>query len=81
MEQVDVLAGGRAALDAANIRFGLPWRGTRSDLPLCESSRDRAQSDHVELMMFAQRNEHLCHQPEYLNAAYHHRRFTDAAVD
>jgi phosphoribosylformylglycinamidine synthase len=69
MEQVDVLAGGRAALDEANIRFGLALAEDEIDY-LVESFKGlgRNPSD-VELMMFAQANSEHCRH-KIFNAAF-----------
>ena len=60
MEHVDVLGGGRAALEAANTRFGLALADDEIDY-LVDAFRTlgRNPSD-VELMMFAQANSEHC---------------------
>ena len=60
MEHVDVLAGGRAALEAANTRFGLALADDEIDyLVNAFNSLGRNPTD-VELMMFAQANSEHC---------------------
>lgn len=60
MEQVDVLAGGRGALERANVQFGLALADDEIDY-LVEAFRklERNPTD-VELMMFAQANSEHC---------------------
>ncbi|MGE4242627.1 phosphoribosylformylglycinamidine synthase [Ramlibacter sp.] len=60
MEHVDVLAGGRGALEAANARFGLALADDEIDyLVQAFTGLGRNPSD-VELMMFAQANSEHC---------------------
>lgn len=60
MEHVDVLAGGRAALEAANTRFGLALADDEIDyLVTAFTGLNRNPTD-VELMMFAQANSEHC---------------------
>jgi phosphoribosylformylglycinamidine synthase len=60
MEHVDVLGGGRAALESANVRFGLALADDEIDyLVDAFRSLERNPSD-VELMMFAQANSEHC---------------------
>lgn len=60
MEHVDVLGGGRAALEAANTRFGLALADDEIDyLVNAFNSLQRNPTD-VELMMFAQANSEHC---------------------
>ncbi|ART54974.1 phosphoribosylformylglycinamidine synthase [Acidovorax carolinensis] len=60
MEHVDVLAGGRAALEAANTRFGLALADDEIDyLVTAFTGLGRNPTD-VELMMFAQANSEHC---------------------
>jgi phosphoribosylformylglycinamidine synthase len=60
MEQVDVLAGGRAALEVANTRFGLALADDEIDyLVQAFQTLGRNPTD-VELMMFAQANSEHC---------------------
>ncbi len=60
MEQIDVLQGGRAALEQANIEFGLALAGDEIDyLVSAFQALGRNPSD-VELMMFAQANSEHC---------------------
>ncbi|HSH89867.1 MAG TPA: phosphoribosylformylglycinamidine synthase, partial [Ramlibacter sp.] len=60
MEHVDVLAGGRAALEKANVQFGLALADDEIDY-LVDAFRglERNPTD-VELMMFAQANSEHC---------------------
>jgi phosphoribosylformylglycinamidine synthase len=69
MEHVDVLAGGRAALEQANTRFGLALADDEIDY-LVEAFRGlgRNPSD-VELMMFAQANSEHCRH-KIFNASF-----------
>ncbi|MFN3375128.1 MAG: phosphoribosylformylglycinamidine synthase [Burkholderiaceae bacterium] len=60
MERVDVLGGGRAALEAANTRFGLALASDEIDyLVNAFQGLGRNPTD-VELMMFAQANSEHC---------------------
>ena len=60
MEQIDVLQGGKAALDQANIQFGLALAADEIDyLVSAFQSLGRNPTD-VELMMFAQANSEHC---------------------
>jgi phosphoribosylformylglycinamidine synthase len=60
MEHVNVLAGGRAALEAANMRFGLALADDEIDY-LVENFRKLGRNPtDVELMMFAQANSEHC---------------------
>jgi phosphoribosylformylglycinamidine synthase len=60
MAHVDVLAGGRAALEAANTEFGLALADDEMDyLVTAFTNLERNPSD-VELMMFAQANSEHC---------------------
>ncbi|HVZ43653.1 MAG TPA: phosphoribosylformylglycinamidine synthase [Ramlibacter sp.] len=60
LEHVDVLAGGRAALAAANVRFGLALADDEIDY-LVENFRKLGRNPtDVELMMFAQANSEHC---------------------
>ena len=60
MAQIDVLQGGRAALEQANIEFGLALAGDEIDyLVSAFQALGRNPSD-VELMMFAQANSEHC---------------------
>ena len=73
MEQVDVLGGGRAALEQANSQFGLALAEDEIDY-LVEAFKalERNPTD-VELMMFAQANSEHCRH-KIFNAGVHHRR-------
>ena len=60
MEHVDVLGGGRAALEAANAQFGLALADDEIDY-LVEAFRGLGRNPtDVELMMFAQANSEHC---------------------
>ncbi|TFZ08191.1 phosphoribosylformylglycinamidine synthase [Ramlibacter humi] len=60
MEEVDVLSGGRAALEQANTRFGLALADDEIDY-LLEAFRGlKRNPTDVELMMFAQANSEHC---------------------
>ena len=60
MESVDVLAGGRAALERANARFGLALADDEIDY-LADAFRGLGRNPtDVELMMFAQANSEHC---------------------
>ncbi len=73
MEHVDVLGGGRAQLEAANVRFGLALADDEIDyLVHAFQGLSRNPSD-VELMMFAQANSEHCRH-KIFNARVHHRR-------
>ncbi|ROZ68562.1 phosphoribosylformylglycinamidine synthase [Ramlibacter sp. WS9] len=69
LEYVDVLAGGRAALEKANVQFGLALAEDEIDY-LVEAFKGlgRNPSD-VELMMFAQANSEHCRH-KIFNAAF-----------
>lgn len=69
MEHVDVLAGGRAALEQANMRFGLALADDEIDyLVDAFNSLGRNPTD-VELMMFAQANSEHCRH-KIFNASF-----------
>ncbi len=69
MEQVDVLAGGRAALEAANVRFGLALADDEIDY-LVDAFRSLGRNPtDVELMMFAQANSEHCRH-KIFNASF-----------
>ena len=57
---VDVLAGGRAALDAANVSLGLALSGDEIEYLLEIFTQARRNPTDVELMMFAQANSEHC---------------------
>ncbi len=57
---VDVLTGGRAALEAANRDFGLALSGDEIDYLLDNFMRLKRNPTDVELMMFAQTNSEHC---------------------
>ncbi|AYM98614.1 phosphoribosylformylglycinamidine synthase [Acidovorax sp. 1608163] len=60
MEHVDVLAGGRAALEAANTRFGLALADDEIDYLVTAFMGLARNPTDVELMMFAQANSEHC---------------------
>ena len=60
MEHVDVLAGGRAALEAANTRFGLALADDEIDYLVNAFNGLKRNPTDVELMMFAQANSEHC---------------------
>ncbi len=60
MEHVDVLAGGRAALEAANTRFGLALADDEIDYLVNAFAGLKRNPTDVELMMFAQANSEHC---------------------
>ncbi len=60
MEHVDVLAGGRAALEAANTRFGLALADDEIDYLVTAFTGLARNPTDVELMMFAQANSEHC---------------------
>lgn len=60
MEHVDVLTGGRAALEAANTRFGLALADDEIDYLVNAFAGLKRNPTDVELMMFAQANSEHC---------------------
>ncbi|WP_069106658.1 phosphoribosylformylglycinamidine synthase [Acidovorax sp. RAC01] len=60
MEHVDVLTGGRAALEAANTRFGLALADDEIDYLVTAFTGLKRNPTDVELMMFAQANSEHC---------------------
>ncbi|QHI96671.1 phosphoribosylformylglycinamidine synthase [Xylophilus rhododendri] len=60
MEQVDLLAGGRAALEQANTQFGLALASDEIDYLVENFTRLGRNPTDVELMMFAQANSEHC---------------------
>ena len=69
MEQVDLLAGGRAALEAANTQFGLALADDEIDY-LLKAFRELGRNPtDVELMMFAQANSEHCRH-KIFNASF-----------
>jgi len=60
MEHVDVLQGGRAALESANTRFGLALADDEIDYLVDNFRRLGRNPTDVELMMFAQANSEHC---------------------
>ena len=60
MEHVDVLAGGRAALEKANVQFGLALADDEIDYLVKAFTQLGRNPTDVELMMFAQANSEHC---------------------
>jgi phosphoribosylformylglycinamidine synthase len=60
MAQVDVLAGGRAALERANVEFGLALSDDEIDYLAAAFRKIERNPTDVELMMFAQANSEHC---------------------
>ncbi len=60
MEHVDVLGGGRAALEQANVRFGLALAQDEIDYLVTSFTTLGRNPTDVELMMFAQANSEHC---------------------
>jgi phosphoribosylformylglycinamidine synthase len=60
MEHVDVLAGGRAALEQANVRFGLALADDEIEYLVDAFRKLGRNPTDVELMMFAQANSEHC---------------------
>ena len=60
MEHVDVLAGGRAALEDANTRWGLALADDEMDYLVAAFKQLQRNPTDVELMMFAQANSEHC---------------------
>ena len=60
LEAIDVLAGGREALEAANARLGLALAGDEMDYLLQAFVRLGRNPHDIELMMFAQANSEHC---------------------
>nr|WP_279343647.1 phosphoribosylformylglycinamidine synthase [Variovorax terrae] len=60
MEHVDVLGGGRAALEAANMQFGLALADDEIDYLVEAFEGLKRNPSDVELMMFAQANSEHC---------------------
>ncbi|MCW5648131.1 MAG: phosphoribosylformylglycinamidine synthase [Ramlibacter sp.] len=69
MEQVDVLGGGRAALEAANTRFGLALADDEMDYLVTAFTGLARNPTDVELMMFAQANSEHCRH-KIFNASF-----------
>jgi phosphoribosylformylglycinamidine synthase len=60
MAHVDVLSGGRAALEAANTKFGLALADDEMDYLVAAFTGLKRNPSDVELMMFAQANSEHC---------------------
>ena len=69
LEHVDVLGGGRAALQAANARFGLALAADEIDYLLAAFGQLGRNPSDVELMMFAQANSEHCRH-KIFNASF-----------
>nr|WP_283254269.1 phosphoribosylformylglycinamidine synthase [Ramlibacter paludis] len=69
MEHVPVLAGGRAALEGANTRFGLALADDEIDYLVTAFQRLGRDPTDVELMMFAQANSEHCRH-KIFNASF-----------
>jgi phosphoribosylformylglycinamidine synthase len=69
MAQVELLAGGRAALEQANTRFGLALADDEIDYLLDAFGRLGRNPTDVELMMFAQANSEHCRH-KIFNASF-----------
>ncbi|MCB1989481.1 MAG: phosphoribosylformylglycinamidine synthase, partial [Burkholderiaceae bacterium] len=69
MEHVDVLAGGRAALEAANTQWGLALADDEIDYLVTAFQGLQRNPTDVELMMFAQANSEHC-RPKIFNADF-----------
>ncbi len=69
MEHVDVLAGGRAALEAANSKFGLALADDEIDYLVTAFNGLKRNPTDVELMMFAQANSEHCRH-KIFNASF-----------
>ncbi|MCY7317107.1 MAG: phosphoribosylformylglycinamidine synthase, partial [Ramlibacter sp.] len=69
MEQVQLLAGGRAALEAANAQFGLALADDEIDYLLQAFRQLGRNPTDVELMMFAQANSEHCRH-KIFNASF-----------
>ena len=60
LQTIDVLAGGRAALESANTEFGLALAGDEIDYLVAAFTQLKRNPTDVELMMFAQANSEHC---------------------
>jgi phosphoribosylformylglycinamidine synthase len=69
MEYVDVIGGGRAALDKANVRFGLALAADEIDYLVDAFTQLGRNPTDVELMMFAQANSEHCRH-KIFNASF-----------
>ncbi|MDB5940846.1 MAG: phosphoribosylformylglycinamidine synthase [Ramlibacter sp.] len=69
LEQVDVLAGGRAALETANVQFGLALADDEIDYLVDAFGQLGRNPTDVELMMFAQANSEHCRH-KIFNASF-----------
>ena len=69
MEHVDVLGGGRAALESANVKFGLALADDEIDYLVVAFKGLKRNPTDVELMMFAQANSEHCRH-KIFNASF-----------
>jgi phosphoribosylformylglycinamidine synthase len=69
MESVDVIGGGRAALEKANVQFGLALAGDEIDYLVDAFTKLGRNPTDVELMMFAQANSEHCRH-KIFNASF-----------
>jgi phosphoribosylformylglycinamidine synthase len=69
MEHVDVLGGGRAALESANTKFGLALADDEIDYLVAAFTGLKRNPTDVELMMFAQANSEHCRH-KIFNASF-----------
>jgi phosphoribosylformylglycinamidine synthase len=69
MEHVDVLGGGRAALESANAKFGLALADDEIDYLVAAFTGLKRNPTDVELMMFAQANSEHCRH-KIFNASF-----------
>jgi phosphoribosylformylglycinamidine synthase len=69
MESVDVIGGGRAALEKANVRFGLALASDEIDYLVDAFTKLGRNPTDVELMMFAQANSEHCRH-KIFNASF-----------
>ena len=60
MRTVDILAGGKAALEAANVEMGLALAPDEIDYLVEAFTKQQRNPTDVELMMFAQANSEHC---------------------
>ena len=76
---VDVLGGGRAALETANRELGLALADDEIDYLVARFTELRRNPTDVELMMFAQANSEHCRH-KIFNAVVDHRRRAAGAL-
>ena len=80
MAHVDVLGAGRAALEAANVEFGLALSADEIDYLVDAFTRLARNPSDVELMMFAQANSEHCRH-KIFNARFVIDGVEQAALD